>query len=143
MLQRMRRRGAQAVEFALIAPVLFMITGGIVEYGWAFTKYLEAISEVRVEARKGSTMVDTGTPCTTTRANVTSRLNGSGWFGTVNNSVVSVTITTVNSVKYMTVDARPAYDRLWLPSSLAPSQLHVVATVRMETQGTTVTNCSA
>jgi len=45
-----RHRGASLVEFAFVAPVLFLLLFGIVEFGWAFTQYLD----VRHGAREGA-----------------------------------------------------------------------------------------
>jgi hypothetical protein len=45
-----RERGAAAVELALIAPLLFTILFGIVEFGWTFSQVLD----VRHGAREGA-----------------------------------------------------------------------------------------
>lgn len=45
-----RSRGATLVEFALIAPLLFLLLFGIIEFGWAFLQYLD----VRHGAREGA-----------------------------------------------------------------------------------------
>jgi hypothetical protein len=50
MAQPRRERGAAAVEMALIAPLLFTILFGIVEFGWAFSQVLD----VRHGAREGA-----------------------------------------------------------------------------------------
>lgn len=44
------KRGAATVEMALIAPVLFTILFGIIEFGWAFSQVLD----VRHGAREGA-----------------------------------------------------------------------------------------
>ncbi len=43
-------RGATLVEFALVAPLLFALIFGMVEFGWAFTQTLD----IRHGAREGS-----------------------------------------------------------------------------------------
>jgi len=50
--RRSRRRdgGTVLVEFALVAPLLFLLLFGIVEFGWAFLQYLD----VRHGAREGA-----------------------------------------------------------------------------------------
>jgi Flp pilus assembly protein TadG len=59
-------RGATLVEFAIIAPVLFLLVFGIIEFGWAFGQHLD----VRHGAREGSRLVavnhgmDLATPLT-------------------------------------------------------------------------------
>jgi Flp pilus assembly protein TadG len=45
-----RSRGTALVEFGLVAPVLFMILFGIIEFGWAFVQFLD----VRHGAREGA-----------------------------------------------------------------------------------------
>lgn len=56
--RRSRRRGrgdegAALVEFALVAPVLFLILFGIMEFGWAFSQVLD----IRHGAREGARLV--------------------------------------------------------------------------------------
>jgi Flp pilus assembly protein TadG len=52
--RRLRRdEGATLVEFAIIAPVLFLLVFGIIEFGWAFGQHLD----VRHGAREGSRLV--------------------------------------------------------------------------------------
>jgi Flp pilus assembly protein TadG len=49
-LRRSRRsRGVALVEFALVAPLLFLLIFGIIEFGWAYIQYLD----VRHGAREG------------------------------------------------------------------------------------------
>lgn len=45
--------GAALVEFALVAPLLFMLVFGIVEFGWVFGQHLD----VRHGAREGSRLL--------------------------------------------------------------------------------------
>lgn len=51
---RLRRRGANAVEFALIMPVLIMFIGGIADYGWFFWREALATNSLREAVRAGS-----------------------------------------------------------------------------------------
>jgi len=60
MIARLRRRrsrrpdtGASAVEFALLAPVLFLILFGIIDYGIWFADSISARQAVRDGARQG------------------------------------------------------------------------------------------
>ena len=48
-----RERGAALVELALIAPILFALLFGIIDFGWAFTEQLD----VKHGAREGSRLV--------------------------------------------------------------------------------------
>jgi Flp pilus assembly protein TadG len=60
MIARLRRRrslrpdtGASAVEFALLAPVLFLVLFGIIDYGIWFADSISARQAVRDGARRG------------------------------------------------------------------------------------------
>ena len=44
-------RGAAAVEFAVIAPVLFALLFGIIDFGWAFSQNLDVKHAAREGAR--------------------------------------------------------------------------------------------
>jgi Flp pilus assembly protein TadG len=48
--ERRKEQGVALVEFALVAPLLFLLLFGIVEFGWAFVQYLD----VRHGAREGA-----------------------------------------------------------------------------------------
>ena len=48
-----RERGAAAVEFALVAPLLFIILFGIIDYGIWFSDSISARQAVRDGARRG------------------------------------------------------------------------------------------
>ena len=49
-----RRRGATAVEFALVMPVLLLMTFAIVDYSWYFASVQGVRGVVREAARTGS-----------------------------------------------------------------------------------------
>ncbi len=60
--------GASAVEFALIAPLLFLLVFGIIDYGFWFSDSLSTRQGVREAARQG-VVANFGTdPCTLTGA---------------------------------------------------------------------------
>lgn len=44
-------RGASLVEFALVAPLLFLLIFGIIEFGWGFSQYLDTRHGAREGAR--------------------------------------------------------------------------------------------
>lgn len=50
----MRRRGSYAVEFALVLPVLFLLTGGLFEYGRYFDQRIAMVGVVREAVRAAS-----------------------------------------------------------------------------------------
>jgi len=49
---RVNRRGIAAVEFALIAPILFFLGVGFVQFGVVLNQYVELTDGVRVAARQ-------------------------------------------------------------------------------------------
>lgn len=57
-----KSRGVALVEFALIAPLLFLLLFGIVEFGWAFGQNLD----VRQGAREGGRLAVVNYSVTTT-----------------------------------------------------------------------------
>ncbi len=72
MIARLRRRrsrrpdtGASAVEFALLAPVLFLVLFGIIDYGIWFADAISMRQAVRDAARQGS-VENFGTACSAT-----------------------------------------------------------------------------
>lgn len=48
-----RRRGAVAVELAVVAPLLFAVLFGIIEFGWLFTVQHTMVNAAREGARLG------------------------------------------------------------------------------------------
>lgn len=50
------RRGASHIEFALVAPVLIVITFAIVEYGWMFYQRAFVLDAARRGCRAGAVM---------------------------------------------------------------------------------------
>lgn len=64
MGRRLRRQdGASAVEFALIAPLLFLILFGIIEWGMAFLE----VQSVRAAVREGGRVAAVGAPASVVR----------------------------------------------------------------------------
>lgn len=51
---RRQRRGGNAIEFALIAPVLFAVLTGTMEYGWFLMNQILLDSACREGARTGA-----------------------------------------------------------------------------------------
>jgi Flp pilus assembly protein TadG len=51
-----RERGAVAVEFALVLPVLLMLLLGLFDYGWYFYCELSVTNAAREGARAGTTV---------------------------------------------------------------------------------------
>jgi len=57
-----RRRGANAVEFALVLPVLLTFTFGVIDLGWAHLLRHAASSAATRGARSGALTAQTGGP---------------------------------------------------------------------------------
>lgn len=81
-------RGAAALEFALIVPVLLLILGGIINFGFAFSQKLALDNAVRETAR--SAAVDTGQTQAQLQAAGVTTFNNSAIGGT--SSVATITV---------------------------------------------------
>lgn len=62
MTRSLNRRGANAIEFALIMPVLALLFTGIIDYGWIYLIRTSAVTAARAGARAGAFTVQTGGP---------------------------------------------------------------------------------
>jgi Flp pilus assembly protein TadG len=73
---RRDERGAAAVEFALILPLLLMFVFGIVEFGRAYNARIELTAAVR-EGARAAALADPAAPAATTdTATKTATING-------------------------------------------------------------------
>ncbi len=75
---RLGRRGATAVEFALTLPILVVILGGIIEYGWYIQSLTSVVHAAREGARYGVTFDVDEDPETEAEAHARSALAGLG-----------------------------------------------------------------
>ena len=48
-----KQKGSVAIEFALLLPLLLLILGLIIDYGWYFTNWIELTNAVSAGARAG------------------------------------------------------------------------------------------
>ena len=64
--------GASAVEFALIAPLLFMLLFGIIGFGLAFLR----VQSIRTAVREGGRVAAVGAPVATTQQKTISASSG-------------------------------------------------------------------
>jgi Flp pilus assembly protein TadG len=62
------RRGAAAIEFAMVLPVLIALLFGIIEYGWIFFQQSNILAAAREGARYGVTFEQGGSPTPTSAA---------------------------------------------------------------------------
>jgi Flp pilus assembly protein TadG len=77
---RQRQRGATAVEFAIVAPLLFMMLFGVVQFGWLFNNYVILTNAASVGAHVLATERGYSTPYSDTKSAIlgtTSSLIGS------------------------------------------------------------------
>ena len=56
-----RQRGASIVEFAIVAPLLFLLLFGIIDFGWAFSQNLDVKHAAREGARLAAVNAADGT----------------------------------------------------------------------------------
>src|SRR5262245_1734829 len=59
-----RNRGTAIVEAAIIFPILFLLTFGIIEYGWMFLKQQQVTNAARQAARLAATIDSTNSQVT-------------------------------------------------------------------------------
>jgi len=79
------RRGANAVEFALIAPLLVVMLAGVTDYGWYFGERIALVAAVRDATRVGVTTSqdDVRTPEETAEDALIAALLDNGYQGDV------------------------------------------------------------
>ena len=56
-----RSRGATLVEFGIVAPLLFLLVFGIIEFGWAFLQFMDVKHGAREAGRLAAVNFGTGT----------------------------------------------------------------------------------
>lgn len=59
---RSHRRGASAIEFALLLIPITLILGGIIEFGWLFLQSNTLLMAARAGARAGAAVSESATP---------------------------------------------------------------------------------
>lgn len=127
-------RGANLVEFAVLAPLLILLVLGIVEFGWLFAQN-NAVRHSAGEASRFAS-VDGGTPAGTTVTEIAQRAcndllgttgitsfdatldNGGGAFGADASVTVSIGVTSLSGAPLIT--------------SFLPTTLDSTATFRLE-----------
>lgn len=87
------RRGSNAVEFALILPILITLLAGIVEWGWTLNQQMMVVQAAREGARAGVSTPRDDDPETAAQARVVQSLNDMG----LNGSAATVTVSIVGA----------------------------------------------
>ncbi|WP_322921109.1 TadE/TadG family type IV pilus assembly protein [Nocardioides renjunii] len=75
--KRTNERGAAAVEFALVVPLLFVLVFGMIDFGWAINRY----AVINNAAREGVRLASLGTDSSEVAASVLDSLSDSGLDG--------------------------------------------------------------
>lgn len=86
---KQKRRGAVAVEMAVVTPVLLAMLFGIIEFGWMFTAQHTMVNAAREGARYGALQ---GTTSTEIVARVQQFLQPMGLDGDVTINVTEATV---------------------------------------------------
>ncbi len=130
MLKRVRKNeeGQTLVEFALVAPILFLILFGIVQYGIAFKNSLALADAVRTGARQATVSRNAPNPTATTKSAVT------GAASDLDTSKLNVTVTAPpwQPGATVTVTATYPYSINILGIVVASGNLHSSTTERVE-----------
>lgn len=126
-----RRRGVAAVEFAIVAPLFFLLVIGIVEIGRAMMVQQVMINASRVGARRAITMSSTEQAVTDA---VNEYLSGMGVSG------VDVQVTpnpaTAAAGQAITVDVEVAFQEVsWLPAPWFMGGKNLAASSVMRKEG--------
>jgi Flp pilus assembly protein TadG len=128
-MRRIKRsqEGQALVEFALVAPLLFLILFGIVQFGIAFMNSVALTDAVRAGARKAAVSRSAADPTQSTKNAVLGAAND------LNQSKVSITVTSNwQSGSNVTVDATYPYSINLLGIVVASGNLHSSTTERVE-----------
>jgi len=118
-------RGSLTVEAALLLPLVFMLTFGLIEYGWMFLKQQQITNTARQSARLGAMVDSTNATVSSNISTMMSNygLNSSGYTATISpanvqtaarGSQVSVTI----SIPYSNIDVT-GFTLLPMPATIS------------------------
>ena len=130
------RRGASAIEFALTLPVIVVVLGGILEYGWYLFQLSNVVHALRDGTRIGVTVPRADETGAAARAETHARavLDGLGVPCTDGGScIVTATIAASGDVDTLTMAVEVDYEPIvgLLPT---PSQLHGTFTMMVQEQ---------
>jgi Flp pilus assembly protein TadG len=123
-----RRRGANAIEFALVMPVLFAIVTGMMDYSWIFMLRNGAMNAARVGARAGAITAQGDDPDGAAAASALRMWNGLGVGGDPTIVAFRTGDPQLMAVR-VTVDVSNTIGLV-----LGPKQVQVTAVERMEDQ---------
>lgn len=125
-----RRRGANAIEFALLYPLFLWMVTGVIDYGWFFVIRADADSAVHDGARVGAMTLKKDDPAAAATTVVQSRFQANGY-------AVVPTVTSVlggaSPDAYITVSATVEVEPL-VGLVPCPSTISAKAVMRLEDQ---------
>lgn len=133
------KRGAAAIEFALLLPVFCAIMFGIIEYGWVFFQQANVIAAVRNGVRYAITIskCDSPGPQASAIERVKETLRGSGYSSEdVDSANITADFNGSNPTETLTVSADVPYHPL-IRLIYTPPTLHGEMTMILELQGET------
>lgn len=138
MTSRRTRRGAQAVEFALVLPVVMLIASGVIDYGQYFNRDMEVLTAARDAARSASAMENAlgdPSPCALADEVVDEHLTPSGLATGAQVTVQVVDVTDgAASDRVVRVDVSVPYTSPFGLFSVSPSAHTSSATMRLRDQ---------
>lgn len=74
-----RRRGSAAVEFALMLPVVMLISSAVLDYAWYLHRSADVLTATRDGVRFGATVAKLSDPVTSATTRATTSLNDMGF----------------------------------------------------------------
>ena len=130
---RRKRRGAAVVEFAVVAPILFLLVFGMIEYGRLVMVQQVLTNATREGARKGVLDGSTTSEVETTVTNYLTSANISG-------ATVTISPNPPNSAGFgepVTVSVSVPFDQVsWLPAPMFLGGVDMAATSVMRRETT-------
>ena len=130
-----RQDGASAVEFALVAPLLFMILFGILQFGLAFLQ----VQSIRTAVREGGRVAAVGAPITVVRQKTVQASTGAIPSGQESNVGVDRWCTP----NQIGEDVRVSYDTANLPDGGVVVRIPFIPEIRMTPVITAQFRCEA
>jgi Flp pilus assembly protein TadG len=112
----LRGRGQSMIEFALLAPVFFLLIAGILQFGTIFRDYLLVQSAARDGARAAAAYLTASLPCQTPDRN-----QDQGVLNAVNQTLGSPPAANFNGLIQLTADTTATYGSYAYPNSTATS----------------------
>lgn len=125
-MKRLRPRsddGASAVELALLAPLLFLILFGILEWGIAFLE----VQSIRTAVREGGRAAAVGAPTAVVRQKTVDASSGSIPGGQAGN----VTVSRLCTPNQIGEDVIVSYDTAHLPGGGVVVRIPLIPTITM------------